>query len=142
MIANRKYKKVYQFDLDGNFLQEYYSITFASKVLGVSLNSIKNSSRNKHLVNKKFYFSYYSEIDLYNMCLKNNSKHSEISNRFDYNKKYRKKEFKRGSLNLGYKDESYFTESEMMLGYVSPSYEDLSKDEKEIWNELEKEKVV
>jgi hypothetical protein len=45
-------------------------------------------------------------------------------------------------VDLGYKDESYFSESEMMLGYVAPSYEDLSKDEKEIWNELEKEKVV
>jgi hypothetical protein len=45
-------------------------------------------------------------------------------------------------VDLGYKDESYFSESEMMLGYVSPSYEDLSKDEKEIWNELENEKVV
>jgi hypothetical protein len=45
-------------------------------------------------------------------------------------------------VDLGYKDESYFTESEMLLGYVAPSYEDLSKDEKEIWNELEKEKVV
>ena len=45
-------------------------------------------------------------------------------------------------VDLGYKDESYFSEEEMMLGYVAPSYEDLSKDEKEIWNELEKEKVV
>ena len=45
-------------------------------------------------------------------------------------------------VDLGYKDESYFTESEMMLGYLAPSYEDLSKDEQEIWNELEKEKVV
>jgi hypothetical protein len=45
-------------------------------------------------------------------------------------------------VDLGYKDESYFTESEMLLGYVAPSYEDLSKDEQEIWNELEKEKVV
>lgn len=45
-------------------------------------------------------------------------------------------------VDLGYKDESYFSESEMMLGYVAPSYEDLSKDEQEIWNELEKEKVV
>ena len=32
-------------------------------------------------------------------------------------------------VDLGYKDESYFTESEMMLGYVAPSYEDLSKEE-------------
>ena len=45
-------------------------------------------------------------------------------------------------VDLGYKDESYFTESEMILGYVASSYEDLSKDEQEIWNELENEKVV
>ena len=45
-------------------------------------------------------------------------------------------------VDLGCKDESYFTESEMILGYVAPSYEDLSKDEQEIWNELENEKVV
>jgi hypothetical protein len=32
-------------------------------------------------------------------------------------------------VDLGYKDESYFTESEMLLGYVAPNYEDLSKDE-------------
>lgn len=45
-------------------------------------------------------------------------------------------------VDLGYKDESYFSESEMMLGYVAPGYEDLSKDEQEIWKELENEKVV
>lgn len=43
---------------------------------------------------------------------------------------------------LGYKDEAYNTESEMIIGYVTPEYKDLSKDEKEIWNELEKEKEV
>ena len=43
---------------------------------------------------------------------------------------------------LGYKDEAYNTESEMIIGYVTPEYKDLSKDEKEIWNELEKEKVM
>ncbi len=37
-------------------------------------------------------------------------------------------------VDLGYKDESYFTESEMMLGYVSPSYEDLSKEEKKMYD--------
>ena len=30
---------------------------------------------------------------------------------------------------IGFKDESYFSESEMMLGYVEPIYEDLSKEE-------------
>jgi hypothetical protein len=32
-------------------------------------------------------------------------------------------------VDLGFKDESYFTESEMLLGYVAPTYEELSKDE-------------
>tara|TARA_R110000822_G_scaffold214099_1_gene349212 strand:- start:78 stop:425 length:348 start_codon:yes stop_codon:yes gene_type:complete len=45
-------------------------------------------------------------------------------------------------VDLGYKDESYFSEEEMLLGYVAPIYEDLSKEEKEIWNELEKEKAA
>jgi hypothetical protein len=33
-------------------------------------------------------------------------------------------------VDLGFKDESYFSESEMLLGYVAPSYEDLSNEEK------------
>jgi hypothetical protein len=32
-------------------------------------------------------------------------------------------------VDLGYKDESYFTESEMLIGYVAASYENLSNDE-------------
>ena len=44
---------------------------------------------------------------------------------------------------LGVKTEPYYlTESEMMIGYVAPEYKELSKDEQEIWNELEKEKVA
>ena len=39
-------------------------------------------------------------------------------------------------VDLGFKEESYFTESEMLLGYVSPGYEDLSKDEKLMYNAL------
>ena len=39
-------------------------------------------------------------------------------------------------VDLGFKDESYFTEIEMMLGYVAPIYEDLSKDEKLMYNAL------
>jgi len=45
-------------------------------------------------------------------------------------------------VNLGYKDEAYNTESEMIIGYVTPGYKDLSKDEQKIWKELEKEKEV
>ena len=32
-------------------------------------------------------------------------------------------------VDLGYKDSSYFSEEEMLLGYVAPIYEDLSKEE-------------
>ena len=39
-------------------------------------------------------------------------------------------------VDLGYKDESYLTESEMLLGYVAPIYEDLSKDEQIMFNAL------
>jgi hypothetical protein len=33
-------------------------------------------------------------------------------------------------VDLGYKDESYFSESEMLLGYVAPTFEELSNEEK------------
>lgn len=46
-----------------------------------------------------------------------------------------------GKLGLGYKAESYFTEEEMELGYIVPSYNELSLSEKEIWKE-EKEKYL
>jgi hypothetical protein len=36
--------------------------------------------------------------------------------------------------NIGYKDESYFTESEMINGYIPPSYEELSNDEKKMYD--------
>tara|TARA_R100000951_G_C2562584_1_gene156114 strand:- start:337 stop:666 length:330 start_codon:yes stop_codon:yes gene_type:complete len=38
-------------------------------------------------------------------------------------------------VSLGSKDESYLTESEMLIGYVAPSYEDLSSEEKKIYDE-------
>jgi len=34
---------------------------------------------------------------------------------------------------LGVKNQSYLTEQEMIIGYVAPSYNQLSKEEKEIW---------
>ena len=36
---------------------------------------------------------------------------------------------------IGSKDESYFTESEQLIGYVAPTYEELSKEEKKMYNE-------
>jgi len=38
-------------------------------------------------------------------------------------------------VSLGSKDESYLTESEMLIGYIVPGYEDLSKEEKIIYDE-------
>ena len=43
-----------------------------------------------------------------------------------------------GQLGLGYKKESYFTEEEMMQGYKALSYNQLSIDERILWNESEK----
>ena len=37
-------------------------------------------------------------------------------------------------VDLGYKDSSYFSEEEMLLGYVAPIYEDLSKEEQMIFD--------
>ena len=39
------------------------------------------------------------------------------------------------TVELKSKDESYFTESEMLIGYVAPTYEELSKEEKKMYNE-------
>lgn len=36
---------------------------------------------------------------------------------------------------IGSKDESYFSESEMLIGYIAPSYEELSTEEKIIYDE-------
>ena len=39
------------------------------------------------------------------------------------------------TVDLGYKNESYLTEEEMIKGYVAPKYSELSVAEKEIWND-------
>ena len=36
---------------------------------------------------------------------------------------------------IGFKNESYFSESEMLIGYIAPSYEELSIKEKIIYDE-------
>ena len=38
-----------------------------------------------------------------------------------------------GKVYIWHKDEAYYTEQEMIIGYVAPSYNQLSKEEKEIW---------
>jgi hypothetical protein len=37
-------------------------------------------------------------------------------------------------IHFGYKNEEYFTEEEMIIGYVIPKYEELSPEEKEIYD--------
>ena len=52
-----------------------------------------------------------------------------------YNHRIRKTKVKEKvvSVDLGYKNESYLTEEEMIKGYVTPKYSELSIAEKEIW---------
>ena len=52
-----------------------------------------------------------------------------------YNHRIRKtqSEEKVVTVDLGYKNESYLTEEEMINGYVAPKYSELSIEEKEIW---------
>jgi len=40
-------------------------------------------------------------------------------------------------IHFGYKNEEYFTEEEMIIGYVIPKYEELSLQEKEIYDKEE-----
>lgn len=47
------------------------------------------------------------------------------------------KEYKVFEKPLNNKNESYFTEEEMINGYVAPKYSELSETEKELWHEKE-----
>lgn len=38
-------------------------------------------------------------------------------------------------IDFGYKNQPYMTEEEMINGYHPPSYNELSKEEKEIWKQ-------
>jgi len=38
---------------------------------------------------------------------------------------------------FGYKNQEYYTENEMIIGYVIPKYEELSSEEKEIYDKEE-----
>lgn len=55
---------------------------------------------------------------------------SQYQSNYINNKRFRYKVINNSSEILGYKKESYFTESEMLIGYVAPSYDELSKEEK------------
>lgn len=51
-LKNRLSKKVYQFDLHGNFIQEWKSSSEASRVLGVSGGHIRECANGKQTANK------------------------------------------------------------------------------------------
>jgi len=141
-----KIQPVYCFDLNGKFLKKYDSVREAAELLEVSVRLINNSVYRYHIVKCKYYFNRNKKINILDMCLKNNPYYADNYSSYLRAKmlreKLRRDKNKKESV-LGVKTEPYYlTESEMMIGYVAPSYKDLSKDEKEIWNELEKEKVA
>ena len=129
-------KPIYQFDLKGNYLKSYESIHYASKELDIPRGTIYNSIYKYNIVRKKYYFSYKKAIDVLDMCLLNNPLMSEYTGNYDSNRLFRYKVIPSKECILGFKDETYLTESEMIIGYVAPSYKDLSKEEKIIFDKL------
>jgi len=129
-------KPIYQFDLKGNYLKSYESIHYASKELDIPRGTIYNSIYKYNIVRKKYYFSYKKAIDVLDMCLLNNPLMSEYTGNYDSNRLFRYKVIPGKECILGCKDETYLTESEMIIGYVAPSYKELSKEEKIIFDKL------
>ena len=56
-------KCVLQFDLEGNFIQEFSSVREASKILNISQGEVGSSCRGDR-ISKKFIFKYKYEKDL------------------------------------------------------------------------------
>ncbi len=48
-----------------------------------------------------------------------------------------KKSLEKNKIHFGYKNVEYYTEEEMINGYVVPKYEELSPEEKEIYDKKE-----
>jgi hypothetical protein len=48
-----------------------------------------------------------------------------------------KESLEKNKIHFGYKNVEYFTEEEMINGYVVPKYEELSPEEKEIYDKEE-----
>ena len=129
-------KQVYKFDLKGNFLKSYSSKYEAGKQLNIPRATIYNAIYKRNIVRKKWYFSHNRHIDIKDMCLLNNPFLSQYQSNYINNKRFRYKVINNSNEILGHKKESYFTESEMLIGYVAPSYDELSKEEKSIFNKL------
>lgn len=72
-------KKVYQFDLNGNIVNEFSDTEEASLFMGVNQKAIKNSIYSKHVFKKQFYFSR-------NISFKIIKKEANMSSHTTYNK--------------------------------------------------------
>lgn len=57
-VPGRKGTKIYQYSLDGEFLNSYSSISDASRQTGLHRESIKLSLQNKRKINKTFLWKY------------------------------------------------------------------------------------
>ena len=57
MPINTINNKVYQFDLNGNLIQEFDNTLSASLFLNINRTTINSSIYSKHVVSKQFYFS-------------------------------------------------------------------------------------
>jgi hypothetical protein len=56
-LPNSKFGKIYQYDLDGNFIAEYGSIAECNGVTGASHNTIKRSIKRYRPINSKFIYT-------------------------------------------------------------------------------------
>lgn len=90
--------EVYQFDLEGNYLSRYVSITHAAKATGLSTESISNHLKNKDMIrlndNCPFFWrranKVYFENDTYKMIIDNDVKRTVyvFNEEFCYLNKY------------------------------------------------------
>lgn len=60
VYAKKQRKPIYQFDMDGNFIKEWESITQASKELKISMGGIIDQIKGKHKHTHNFVFKYAS----------------------------------------------------------------------------------
>lgn len=69
VIKNYKFNKVnsrviVQYDLEGNKIDEFISITKAAQSLGINYSTLKKNIGNKHIFLDKYYFEYYIPVNL------------------------------------------------------------------------------
>ena len=63
-IAKKNNKPILQFDLEGNFIKEYESITQASKELNNSLNNISQCCSGRNRTSKGYIFRFKNDKDV------------------------------------------------------------------------------